>query len=998
MERLFGLPVEALGTGLVVLMALAFGIVAVCAARNRVFLRLATRNAVRRRARSALIVGGLMLATAIIGASLVTGDTMSRTIRSSVLRALGDTDETVVAAGAELDPTLQLDAVAAVAYVDQDAVETVRDAVGKSPLVDGVAPAVIEPIAVQDRTSRQSEPRVTLFGSDPGSLAGFGEITAVDGGASRSLADLGPTEAFLNEDAADELHTAPGAAVVVFGGDAPLDVRVRDVVAFRGTGADGPALLAPLGLAQRIVGEEGRISHVLVSNTGGEVSGAAHSDEVVDLLAPAARDAGLEVVAAKQDGLDTADDQGNAFLSLFSTFGTFAIAAGILLIFLIFVMLAAERRTEMGIQRAVGSQRSHLVQTFVFEGALYDILAAAVGALVGLGVAYAMVEIVSGAFTTEELAIEHAVRPTSLVVAYGLGVVLTLLVVTLSAWRVSVLDVVAAIRNLPSPLARPSRRARWGRGALAIMAGALLALAGASGGEATPFLLGVSIVIMGLIPVARAVGVGDRIAHTIAGIALVTWWLLPAGVYDALVGSLAWDFSVWVVAGLMIVLGATWTIMYNADVVLAALSRAVGRVRSLAPVVRMAVAYPLRSRLRTSMTLAMFTLVVFTLVTGATISGSFINDLDDLDSFSGGFDVRAVMAPLRPVDDMHAELAAVAPSAGLDLASVEAVGAQSMVPVEARQATTTAPFADYPVRGLDDEFLASSTYGLAAVAEGYGSDAAVWRAMAEQPGLAVVDPFVAPRRNEFMFGVPPDFQLEGFYIEDEVFEPVDVEVHDPTTGAELTVTVVGVLDDSVPWEMAGITTSQRTLAPLGERAAPSTFWFALSDDADPDAMVTALESAFLDDGLEAQTLRDRLDEAIAASWTVNRLIQGFIGLGLVVGVVALGVVSARAVVERRQQIGVLRAIGFQPAMVRLAFLVEASFVSLTAIVLGCGLGLVTAYNVVAYMGEQTQVALTVPWLNLAVIFTIVFLAALASTLLPAIRASRVYPAEALRYE
>jgi putative ABC transport system permease protein len=402
--------------------------------------------------------------------------------------------------------------------------------------------------------------------------------------------------------------------------------------------------------------------------------------------------------------------------------------------------------------------------------------------------------------------------------------------------------------------------------------------------------------------------------------------LLPAGVYDALVGSLAWDFSVWVVAGLMIVLGATWTIMYNADVVLAALSRAVGRVRPLAPVVRMAVAYPLRSRLRTSMTLAMFTLVVFTLVTGATISGSFINDLDDLDSFSGGFDVRAVMAPLRPVDDMHAELAAVAPSAGLDLASVEAVGAQSMVPVEARQATTTAPFADYPVRGLDDEFLASSTYGLAAVAEGYGSDAAVWRAMAEQPGLAVVDPFVAPRRNEFMFGVPPDFQLEGFYIEDEV------------------------------------------------------------------------ESAFLDDGLEAQTLRDRLDEAIAASWTVNRLIQGFIGLGLVVGVVALGVVSARAVVERRQQIGVLRAIGFQPAMVRLAFLVEASFVSLTAIVLGCGLGLVTAYNVVAYMGEQTQVALTVPWLNLAVIFTIVFLAALASTLLPAIRASRVYPAEALRYE
>jgi ABC-type lipoprotein release transport system permease subunit len=37
-------------------------------------------------------------------------------------------------------------------------------------------------------------------------------------------------------------------------------------------------------------------------------------------------------------------------------------------------------------------------------------------------------------------------------------------------------------------------------------------------------------------------------------------------------------------------------------------------------------------------------------------------------------------------------------------------------------------------------------------------------------------------------------------------------------------------------------------------------------------------------------------------------------------------------------------------------------------------------------------------LNHAVIFTIVYVAALTSTLLPAVRASRVYPAEALRYE
>jgi ABC-type antimicrobial peptide transport system permease subunit len=42
--------------------------------------------------------------------------------------------------------------------------------------------------------------------------------------------------------------------------------------------------------------------------------------------------------------------------------------------------------------------------------------------------------------------------------------------------------------------------------------------------------------------------------------------------------------------------------------------------------------------------------------------------------------------------------------------------------------------------------------------------------------------------------------------------------------------------------------------------------------------------------------------------------------------------------QERQQIGVLRAIGFQPGMVRLAFLAEASFVSLAAIVIGCAWG------------------------------------------------------------
>ena len=69
------------------------------------------------------------------------------------------------------------------------------------------------------------------------------------------------------------------------------------------------------------------------------------------------------------------------------------------------------------------------------------------------------------------------------------------------------------------------------------------------------------------------------------------------------------------------------------------------------------------------------------------------------------------------------------------------------------------------------------------------------------------------------------------------------------------------------------------------------------------------------------------------------------GLGLVVGIAALGVIAARSVVERRQQIGILRSLGFQRGMVQLTFLLESSFVALLGITIGVLLGAFLAYNV-----------------------------------------------------
>jgi putative ABC transport system permease protein len=153
--------------------------------------------------------------------------------------------------------------------------------------------------------------------------------------------------------------------------------------------------------------------------------------------------------------------------------------------------------------------------------------------------------------------------------------------------------------------------------------------------------------------------------------------------------------------------------------------------------------------------------------------------------------------------------------------------------------------------------------------------------------------------------------------------------------------------------------------------------------------------------MQADSLKKLLDDVVAANLTFDRLIIGFMGLGLIVGVAALGVITARAVAERRQQIGVLRAIGFRKRMVQLSFLLESSFIAVTSIVVGTGLGLAVAYNVVNDSRRTPSwegMDFVVPWGTLGAIFLAVYLVALATTWVPALRASRVYPAEALRYQ
>ena len=93
----------------------------------------------------------------------------------------------------------------------------------------------------------------------------------------------------------------------------------------------------------------------------------------------------LRVDDSKNNGVKLAETVATGVTTIFSIFGTFSIMVGMLLIFLVFVLLAAARSTELGMARAVGLKRRDLIQLFTYEGTVYSFLAAIAGTLIGIG-------------------------------------------------------------------------------------------------------------------------------------------------------------------------------------------------------------------------------------------------------------------------------------------------------------------------------------------------------------------------------------------------------------------------------------------------------------------------------------------------------------------------------------------------------------------------------------------------------------------------------------
>jgi putative ABC transport system permease protein len=486
------------------------------------------------------------------------------------------------------------------------------------------------------------------------------------------------------------------------------------------------------------------------------------------------------------------------------------------------------------------------------------------------------------------------------------------------------------------------------------------------------------------------------VAFSASGIILLALWLTPASITTP--ADMARGPEMFFVSGLALVVAGVWLVIFNADVILRVVVTLFGRIKGLPPVLKTAVKYPTQSLFRTGMTLAMFMLVVFTLTAMNFIQAAMGAAFGDTQELSGGYEIRADAGYADPISDMNAALEG---AKGLK-SDIEAVGQVSNLPAQVKQKGTDREPGSIYVQGVDEGYSKSVGYDFQSTARGYGSDRGVWDALQTEQDVAVISSSLAPQRNASTFGpsVEPPVKLTGFYADDESLpDELYLRVEDPESGRTRELRVIGVLESSASF--AGqIVTSQKTLEGLaGRPVPPQSYYFDLADGTNAAATARTLEKDFAQNGLQTELTSEVIRDSDATRRIVFLLLRGFMGLGLVVGICALGVITARSVVERRQQIGMMRALGFQRGQVRFTFLIESSFVALLGLGFGVALGLAFSGTLIDNIQEGFPgMEYRVPWSALVLVLVVGYAASLVTTFLPARRASKVYPAEALRYE
>lgn len=167
--------------------------------------------------------------------------------------------------------------------------------------------------------------------------------------------------------------------------------------------------------------------------------------------------------------------------------------------------------------------------------------------------------------------------------------------------------------------------------------------------------------------------------------------------------------------------------------------------------------------------------------------------------------------------------------------------------------------------------------------------------------------------------------------------------------------------------------------------------------ADQGAVQNSIEEATKD--YLTVKVQTRQEYASAQASTINQMLTvlyGMLGLALVIAVLGIINTLALSVVERKREIGMLRAVGMLRGQIRRTIYLESILISIFGALLGMVIGVAIGYALVRTFREWLpSIEAVVPWGT--IVFTLVAAAicGLLAALWPAVRAARTKPLEAI---
>jgi len=908
--------------------------------RRPLLARLALREAVRRPGQSAVVVLGLMIGTTAIFAAQVLSDSFIESSTRTAYLAWGRVDLIASNGGHFFDPAL--------------ASRLAADPGLRSSFA-GVQGGVEIPSSVVDLDRGNARGSVLVVGFDPVAQGAFGSYRLTDGKTTLGQ-ELAPDQVLISASLADALDARSGDRIrLAVGPQQVLELRVAGIAQAEGPGAYTlrPAVFAPLVNLRSLIGDQG-INVIRMAAPG---DGRAELDRAHE-LAPRVRAAlqllqggpSLKVREAKREDVEFLVTRAEQDATVFTGLSLFVALAGVALVVNLGLALAEERRPRHAVLRALGLSRSGMITLSVLEGALYS-LAAAVAALVpGTIVGILLARRFQGGQALYSYVLQDRAGPTLYPITFGsvalsmaIGALIVLATLFGTSVRSSRMQISSAIKNLPEAVRR-RKRSLW---MTALLAGLGLAsfVAVAAGNLPIRLVGGVGLVIVASALVGGRIS--DRLRATITGAALAVW---AAALVGSIVSFTSKEIQVLGLASFIAVFGLSLVVASNLRVLEIPARWLQGGARATA---RPSLAYltrrPLRAGLGTGAFALVLTLITFTSVLIPSFLGSILSERKE-------YDIR-VNAPTTPglalPDSVRPQISREISMSTQPYRGDVQLGNGSM-----------SKDVYLPLYTLSPAQLASEPFKLGSRESRFKSDAEVWKALAQDPHLVVTPTFI-PGVTLTLVG--PD-------------GPVQFRV----AGAARTLGL---------WGLAG---SAAAMAPFATLPVGSTILAKTTSGADARTVARQIEREIFNQGADTSTI----DELYATSSSGTKVFTDFIrvvmGMGLLVGVLSLGILALRAVVERRRSIGVLRALGYRPGQVLAGIVSEGLITATCGMLVGIGVGVLISGVLIKVFSPGARLLIDVS--SLALIVGLIFMAVLAVTIPSALRAARLPVVEALRVE